>query len=179
MFPLPLPSHLSHLRVIGHPTENVETGYAMNVSNPILSPLAPGAGSRLRTASVCLLVIAASLSIHAFVPNHATPARRPSARAIVQRAPAARHTAARLAVIHRFQSQHHTRALLQSPIPSVSNAPVPAFSRRIFVEGTTPPAEEALTVHLQGLMVPYALPRPESPALRNASASPSNRQRAP
>jgi len=148
----------------------------MNARNPILSHLAPGAGRRLRTASICLLAIAASISVHAFAP---TRARATPAHAILQRAPAGRHAAARLAVIRRFRSHHRTRAILHRPNPSVSNAPIPPFTWRIHLEGTDAPLSEALTARLQGPMTSYALPRPESPAFRNTSASPSNRQRAP
>lgn len=170
------PCNIPHspIRVIGFQPQIAETGMAMNARKPILSHLAAGAGRRLRAASICLLAIAASISIHASVPPTVTPARPATARPYMQRAPRAIHVATRRPQPHRLSATEARR-----PIPSISNADAAPFSHRIFLEGAAPPAEEALTALLQGLMTPDALPRPESPALRTTSASPSNRQRAP
>ena len=147
----------------------------MNARNPTLSHLAAGAGRRLRTASICLLALAASISIHAFVPVAAASAHLATARPLMQHAPRVTSVAA----TRRSQPHRLSVTKVRRPIPSISNAVVSPFTHRIFVEGAAPPAEEALADHLQGLMIQDALPRPESPALRNISASPSNRQRAP
>jgi hypothetical protein len=171
------PCNIPHspIRVIGFQPQIAETGMAMNARKAILSHLAAGAGRRLRTASICLLAIAASISIHASVPPTVTPARPATARPYMQRAP----RAIRMAATRRPQPHRLSATEARRPIPSISNADAAPFSRRIFVEGAAPPAEETLTALLQGPMTPDALPRPESPALRTTSASPSNRQRAP
>jgi hypothetical protein len=151
----------------------------MNARNPILSPLAPGIGRRLRTASICLLAIAASISVHAFAPTHTTPARPAPARAALQSESWGRRTVTRLTTPHHHRPRRFTHARLHGPIPSVSNAAIPPFTWRTHLEGTDAPSSEGLTALLLPPMSPYALPRPESPAFRNTSASTSNRQRAP
>jgi hypothetical protein len=151
----------------------------MKACKRILSHLASGAGRRLRTLSICLLGIAASISVHAFAPNTAAPAQPAPTRTLVQRAPRIHRTGLRFIAHRHSRRRHLVRTRVPRPIPTVTNAARVPFTHRIFVEGTAPPAGEVLTAFLQGPLNPNAVPLPASPAFSNTSASPSNRQRAP
>lgn len=132
----------------------------------------------LRTASICLLGVAASISISASVPTIAAPAQPAPVPAARQ---PAHHYGAAIPVGATPCSRFHgsTRTCLRPPVAAAPNFVAPHLTRRIFIKKTTPPSSEVLEIaELQVLMKPYT-PRPASPAIRNSSTSASNRQRAP
>ena len=132
----------------------------------------------LRTASICLLGVAASISISASVPTIAAPAQTAPLPAAAQ--PAHDYGAAILVVATPgFRSHGSTWTCLRPPLATTSNSVAPHLTRRIFIKDTTPPSSEVLEIaELQVLIKPYT-PRPASPVIRNRSSSSFNRQRAP
>jgi len=152
---------------------------AMTDRTGMFSRLATCAGSGLRAAGICLLGVAASISIHASVPALAAPAQR----------------AAKLAVPPAPRSGdciRSVRATPAAPFPTGASAPLrprvsapslsvaPRLSRRIFIEDTVPPSREALqTARVQAPIERFVPRRPATAATRNPFPAGSNRQRAP
>ena len=134
---------------------------------------------RLRTASICLLGVVASLSISASVPAGTAPAR-PASISAARPLPQAYDTTNLALTTPVSRSHASAPARLRPVLAAPSNSAAPRSTRRIFVEDTTHPSSDALkTARLQAPMQPYAPPRPASPALRSILPSDSNRQRAP
>jgi len=134
-------------------------------------------GRRLRTASICLLGIAASLSVSACVVPVKTPTQ-----------PAQIPPAAQLALHPDIlpatpgsQFDPSIRVCLRPELAASNTIGQPSTRRTfVFVEDTTPPFTGALkTARLQIPLRPQTPTPPASPALRNSFFSPSNRQRAP
>ena len=132
----------------------------------------------LRTASICLLGVAASISISASVPTIAALAQPAPVPAAAQ--PAHDYGGAILVLATPGSRSHGSIWIcLRPPLAAAPNFVAPHLSRRIFIKKTTPPSSEVLEIaELQVLMKPYTL-RPASPLIRNSSTSASNRQRAP
>ncbi|MGA1984109.1 MAG: hypothetical protein ABSG84_16795 [Acidobacteriaceae bacterium] len=135
-------------------------------------------GRRLHNASICLLSIAASLSVSASVVPIKTPMRPAQIPAAAQ---LAQHPAILLATPgSRFRAS--ARTCLRPEVADPPNSIGRRSARRtfIFVEDTTPPFTGALkTARLQVPLRPQTPTPAASPALRNSFFSPSNRQRAP
>jgi len=126
---------------------------------------------KLRSLCICLLAAASFVSLHASVPVY-----RPAA----QRALHSEDAANRVLATAGSPSHAPSRTCLGAALTNPSNSFAPPSARRIFVEDTTAPSTGALrTARLHVAMMSFAPPRPASPALRNASTSASNRQRAP
>jgi hypothetical protein len=130
----------------------------------------------LRTASICLLGVAASISISASVPTIAALAAPVPAAA----QPAHDYGGAILMLATPGSRSHGSIwNCLRPPLAAISNYVAPHLTRRIFIKKRTSPSSEVREIaELQVLMKPYT-PRPASPVIRNSSTSGSSRQRAP
>jgi hypothetical protein len=116
---------------------------------------------RLRVTSICLLGVAAPVSLPASVAARVDPAR----------------CAAMAVWVHALpQVDGAVQVVTAAPLSSVA----PRSSRRIFVEDTKPPSSEASeTARLQVPTKRCLRLRPAVLASRKSVASDSNRQRAP
>jgi hypothetical protein len=181
------PVHTPSLfRVIGFWGRKVDTERAMTVSLPIISRLANGTVRRLRTASICLLGVAASISVVASVPKIAAapknvvPAQAESQAASAQPSTgnnsAARHV---VAILDTQSFRGSVGICLCEALATPRMSAIPHGHRRIFVEGTSPLSTKALTEVLQAPPDPNALSIPPPRALPNELSAGSNRQRAP
>jgi len=125
------------------------------------------AGLRLiaRIAGICLLGVVASIPASA----RTAPPRSHSVSALL-------HSVPRVYTRSGSAARSCRAIELTTPSDSITNRQ----SGRIFLEDTTSPSSDALnTLRVEVPMTPDRLPRAASPALRNSSASVSNRQRAP
>jgi len=154
---------------------------AMTERDRIVSRLAASTRRRLRIASLCLLGVAASVSIFASVPRTGAPSRpKPVSVAATQPATSGYSEVGLAVATPDARSSRHSADnwLRQAHVtPRISGRP--RSTRRIFVEHTPPLPSEALTAMLEVPVKQYALLGSPSPVFRNGSSSGSSRQRAP
>ena len=128
---------------------------------------------RLRTLGICLLGLAASISVFASVPQ----------RAVSPIASAASwgHDRASLIGLTPGFPPHLSQTACPQQTPPINSLGRHSFRRVfIFVEDTTPPSSDALkTARVEVPIQTQAPPSPASVPRRYAFASRSNRQRAP
>ena len=115
---------------------------------------------------LCLLGVAASLTLAASVPEKAEVPQAHTAANPVMATPWSSCFCSGLACPH-------------SPVNALSSATNRRFSRRVFIQITTPPSLVTLNATRLQVLEQYDPPRLAPPLLRASSTFPSNRQRAP